>query len=290
MLAQWAVSRGYRVAVLSRGYKGSNKQKVLTVSDGKRLLADSDSAGDEPVLLANRLPEVPVIVSKRRYEGGIWAHHQYQTNFFILDDGFQHRALRRDLDLVLLDEAKPFGNCYLLPRGPLREPVSALKRAQVLVMTRCRGDLSLSPWEDLPGWARMKPIFRSTHVPEKIVFPLHNHTHPPGFLAGKRVIAFSGIGRPESFKEMLLQLGADIIALKCFGDHHQYSPEEVKRLMTMYKEMKGDLIITTEKDWVRLAGLKCDCPQIAYLTIAFTIPDNEENFFKTIEDNIHHGS
>jgi len=287
MLAQWAKEKGYRVAILSRGYRGNYKQKVLVVSDGQKLLAGAEEAGDEPVLLAKKLPGVPVIVSKKRYDGGIWAHHHYGIEFFILDDGFQHRALKRDLDLVLLDGERPLGNGYLLPRGPLREPVSALKRARALVLTRCNEATTFSQsGNKLIGRGLDKPIYRSIHLPEKIVFPAQSKTYDPDFISGKRVIAFAGIGRPGSFQEMLIQLGAKIVAFKGLGDHHRYSQKEINELMVVLDESHGDFIITTEKDWIRLEHMKNECPKLAYLTISFAIQDKPEEFYRMIENRI----
>jgi len=126
MLAKWALNEGFRVALLSRGYGGRYRKKVLEVSDGNSIKADPRDAGDEPYLLAKKLSGIPVVVSGKRYAAGIFAHEKFGCNFFILDDGFQHMELRRDLDLALIDAEKPFGNGHLLPRGPLREPVDQL--------------------------------------------------------------------------------------------------------------------------------------------------------------------
>jgi tetraacyldisaccharide 4'-kinase len=289
MLAQWAKGKGYRVAILSRGYKGSYKQKVLAVSDGDKLLAGAEEAGDEPVMLAKKLPKIPIVVSKRRYDGGIWVHQHYDIDFFILDDGFQHRALKRDLDLVLLDGESPFGNGYLLPRGPLREPISALKRAHALVLTRCNE--ATAPSEKggkVIGRGLDKPVFKSTHLPDKIVFPVENKTYGPDFISGKRVIAFAGIGRPDSFQETLKQLGAKILTFKRFGDHHRYSKKEINELRDMLEEIQGDFIITTEKDWMRLEFMRDECPNLVYLTISFAVQDKSEEFYWMIENNIKH--
>ena len=289
MLAQWAREKGYRVAILSRGYRGSYKHKVLIVSDGDKLYAGAEEAGDEPVLLAKKLPRVPIIVSKRRYDGGLWAHHHYGIDFFILDDGFQHRALKRDLDLVLLDGERPLANGYLLPRGPLREPVSALNRAQALILTRCN-EVTLSSEEanKLVSNGLEKLVFRSSHIPEEIVFPVHNKTYKPDFISSKRVIGFAGIGNSESFREVLIQLDAEIIDFKNFRDHHRYSQKEIDDLIKMNEENKGDFIVTTEKDWIRLENMKLNYSKLAYLSITFSILEKQEEFYKMIENKIMH--
>ena len=288
MLAQWAREKGYRVAILSRGYRGSYKHKVLIVSDGDKLYAGAEEAGDEPVLLAKKLPQVPIIVSKRRYDGGLWAHQHYGIDFFILDDGFQHRALKRDLDLVLLDGKRPLANGYLLPRGPLREPISALNRAQALILTHCgEGTLSSEEANKLIGSGSEKPVFCSTHTPEKIVFPAQNRTYGPDFISSKRVIAFAGIGSPEFFREVLIKLDAEIIDFINFGDHHRFSQKEIDDLITMNEENNGDFMITTEKDWIRLEQIKFNYSRLSYLTIAFSILENQEEFYEMIENKIN---
>jgi tetraacyldisaccharide 4'-kinase len=136
MLARWALNQGYRVAVLTRGYGRLSKAKVLEVSDGEVIKADCRESGDEPYLLAKKLTGVPVIISSKRFTAGTFAHRKFGANFFILDDGFQHLGLKRDLDLVLIDAIRPFGNGHLLPWGPLREPIDQLARAGALILTR----------------------------------------------------------------------------------------------------------------------------------------------------------
>jgi len=138
---------GYRVAAVSRGYKGTAAGRVVKtaviVSDGHRICPDSETAGDEPFLLASRLKEVPVVIGRNRFAAGMLALNTFQPQVIVLDDGFQHMQLARDIDLVLLDFNRPFGNRYLLPRGTLREPVSALKRADAFILTRCPHPSSL---------------------------------------------------------------------------------------------------------------------------------------------------
>ncbi|MBW1946118.1 MAG: tetraacyldisaccharide 4'-kinase [Deltaproteobacteria bacterium] len=251
LLAKWARDEGFEVAVLSRGYGGSHENNVLEVSDGDGIRAGPDEAGDEPYLMARRLKGVPVIVSRNRYDAGMLAHEKYGTNCFILDDGFQHIALERDLDLVLMDAARPLGNGFLLPRGPLREPEGYLKRAHAFVLTRCSGEGGAAEAEamlgrEFPG----KPVFRSDHVPGKIIFPNRDNDEEPGFLQGKRVAAFAGIARPEVFQETLEGLGAEVVYFKGFKDHHFFTNSELKDLVTRKESSKADCLLTTEKDWV----------------------------------------
>lgn len=286
MLAEWALGEGYRVAVLSRGYGGHYRTKVLEVSDGNGINVGPAEAGDEPYLLAKKLRGVPLIISKRRYKAGLFAHKKFGTNFFILDDGFQHLVLKRDLDLVLIDALNPFGNGRLLPLGPLREPVNQLKRADAFIITRSN---QISSGYDLRGILNKrfpgKPIFREDHIPEKVVFPSKNIVSDPEVLRGKHVMAFAGIARPEVFRETLIRLGTDLVFFKGFQDHYQFSHGEIEDLMAKKERIKADYLLTTEKDWVRLENLVTEYFDLAYLTIRFTLLSDQDRFFGMIKDS-----
>ncbi len=285
MLAQWALEEGYRVAVLSRGYGGAYKGKVLEVSDGKRVNAGSSESGDEPYLMAKKLQGVPVIVSPKRYLGGQFAHKKFGTNFFILDDGFQHLALNRNLDLVLLDASNPFGNGYLLPRGPLREPVNQLKRADAFIITRSGRDGSSDEWiDELKNRYPSKPIFRSDHLPEKIVIPSRGLVNNVDLINGKDIMGFAGIARPDVFMKTLTELGAELVFFKVFRDHHPYQSREIQELMTEKRRLKADFLLTTEKDWVRMESFIPQYPDLAYLTIKFSLLDDEDKFFRMVNE------
>lgn len=287
MLAEWASKEGYRVAVLSRGYGGNYEKKTLEVSDGNKLLALPEEAGDEPYLLAKNLKRVPVILSKKRYRAGMLAHRKYDADFYILDDGFQHVLLERNLDLVLMDASNPFGNNQLLPEGPLREPVDHLTRADAFMLTRSGMDSSAEKTmaflkDKFPG----KPIFHSDHLPESVVLPTKDETHGPGFLKGKQVIAFAGIASPEKFREMIIDLGAEPIFFKAFGDHHTFRNVEILKLITQKESLKADCLLTTEKDWVRMEGPLAEYPDLAYLKIRLSLLSDKDRFFQFIKDKI----
>jgi tetraacyldisaccharide 4'-kinase len=285
MLAEWALTEGYRVAILSRGYGGRHKGRVLEVSDGNDMKAGPAEAGDEPCLLARRLKGIPVVVAKKRYFAGLYAHERFGSNFFVLDDGFQHLDLHRDLDLVLMDASNPFGNGHLLPWGPLREPGAGLERADAFLMTRSGHDGSAAGLMDVlkEKWPN-KPVFRSDHVPEKIVFPLDGAVHDKDFLKGKRVVAFAGIAKPEGLKKMLIDLGADVISFKKFEDHHPFQCREIQALIDEGKNLRADCLLTTEKDWVRMEGIVPPSPDLAYLTIRMDVRDEKEGFFRMVRE------
>lgn len=286
MLAKWAREEGYRVAVLSRGYGGGYRSKILEISDGSNIKVHPRESGDEAYLLAKHLGGVPVVLSRERFLAGKFAYQKYGTDFFILDDGFQHLSLRRDLDIVLIDAVSPLGNGHLLPWGPLREPMGELERADVFIITRTQGGkrggrATVLLKERFPA----TPIYYSDHVPERVVFPCMRSSHDHSFLRGKRVIGFAGIAKPEEFKETLLSLGAEVVRFQSFPDHHPFSTRQMQALMNLRKELGAEILITTAKDWVRISSFAPYCLELAYLDIEFVFSgshDDEEEFYKRI--------
>lgn len=287
--ARWAAKEGHRVAILSRGYRGRYPGETLEVTDGHNIQAGPGEAGDEPYLMATRLDGIPVILGRKRFLAGLHAHRRFRTDFFILDDGFQHIRLRRDLDLVLMDAARPFGNGHLLPWGPLREPLSHLARADAFLITKVatretrESRLPQSLMTRFPA----KPVFTSEHHPERVFFPNRKESHDLAYLRGKRVLAFVGIARPERFKETLEGLGAEILLFQVFDDHHEFTPGELWELMDLKERLHADCIVTTEKDWVRLKG-QMDDPDLGYLTIRLDLGPDFDGLVSLIRDRLHH--
>lgn len=278
MIAQWALDEGCKPAILSRGYGGNSKESVLEVSDGRAVLSTPVESGDEPYLLAKKLKGVPVIISKSRHDAGLLAHEKHGTDFFILDDGFQHVGLERDLDIVLLDSTRPFGNMHLLPWGPLREPVNHLQRADIFILTRSGEGSALILRDFLEKRFTGKPLFQSRHLPEKVVFPRSWKTYGPAFLLGRRVAAFCGIAKPDPFKDTLTKLGAEIAFFKAFPDHHPYTRAEIEE-MILVSAKTSNCLITTEKDWVRIENLGIHEDKLCYLTVKFELLAEREVFF-----------
>jgi tetraacyldisaccharide 4'-kinase len=288
MMAQWALDKGYRAAVLSRGYGGNYQTKVLALSDIHNISAVPVIAGDEPCLIARRLRSVPVIVSRDRYLAGLKAHQDFGTDFFILDDGFQHLMLKRDLNVLLIEMSeKPFGNGHLLPWGPLREPVKQAKRADAVILTRSgSGPPGYALENRLRRIVQGKPFFRAEHIPEKVIFPIKGTDNSPWFLQGKRVIAFAGIARPKAFEDTLIELGADVLSFSEFRDHHPYSRHELDALISEKEKRGAEFLITTEKDWVRLEGVHFEFPDLCYLVINFSLLPGEERFFNMVSNRL----
>lgn len=285
MLAEWAFDKGFRTAILSRGFRGRYRTRVFEVSDEHGLKAGPVEAGDEPYLLARKLPGVPVVLSKKRYLAGLIAEKKYASNFFILDDGFQHIQLKRDLNLVLMDSVNPFSNGHLLPWGTLREPVDQLKRADVFIITRSgrkEADHNLVGLlkKKFPG----KPLFLSDHIPDQVVFPFINETRDPSFLYKKRILAFAGIAQPEVLRESLLKLGTELVFFKGFSDHHPFTYNEIQFLLAHKESLKADYIIITEKDWVRVKNILPEYADMAYLSIKFSLLGETGAFFEMIKE------
>jgi tetraacyldisaccharide 4'-kinase len=303
MLARWLLDQSHRVAVLSRGYGAQYKQEILEVSDGKGTYTDARMAGDEPSLLAREIPGSPVIISRSRYRAGMYAHKTFGSDCFILDDGFQHLGLERDLNLVLIDAFDPFGNGHLLPWGPLREPLHQLRRADAFILTRFsrvqsaehRGQGVRGNTRDhsaqrtvtfLKGKFPSIPVFCADHIPDKLVFPLSGEAHTPGFLRGKRVLAFAGIAHPEQFQESLIELGADVIQFIGFRDHYRFDGDEIRELIRMKERIGARYLLTTEKDWMRIAPFTPACNDLAYLSVRFAFLPRQEGIFGIIRNGL----
>ncbi len=250
-LAKNIRDQGQRVCIISRGYKRRQKGLVL-VSDGREPLAGAENGGDEPYLLAKKLPGVPVIVDADRIRGASYAVDHFSPDVLILDDAYQHRRIARDVDVVLIDARHGFGNGFLLPAGPLREPKSALKRADCVLLTKLdKGEFT----------ARLGDIVRNhgnavlagaVHRPLAF-FDLDERILDLNQIAGKKVLAFSGIARPDSFYELLERLGASVVVFKRFKDHHFYTPEDKRTINALAEQHAVGCLVTTEKDKVRFS-------------------------------------
>ncbi len=289
---------GRRVAILSRGYK-SVKQPFLkrligkiqgkneidpprVVSDGKSLLLDSKTAGDEPYMLASNLPDIPVVVDKDRVKSGRHAIGELNCDTLILDDGLQYLRLKHRLDIVLVDRWHPFGTERLLPRGTLREPPRNLKRASYIFITKCNGDSNDELIERIRLYNRTAEIIECEHRPRYLQHIETRETLPLDDLKGKRVGTVSAIAVPESFEEGVRNLGASLEATCRFMDHHRFTEKEILSFINCCVESDVDMIVTTEKDAVRFPRLgRLDIP-IYYLRVEIGILSNEESFEQCI--------
>jgi tetraacyldisaccharide 4'-kinase len=253
-LAKLLRQKHYFPAILSRGYGGSFEKKGGIVSDGNLILADSTQAGDEPLMMAKQLAGIPLIVGRHRYQTGLKAIDKFGCNLIILDDGFQHLSLFRNLNIVLMDALRPMGNGYLLPRGILREPMSALIDADAMVFTRSPSKkppiaARISPYlERFPlFWAKQDAYIDSVFDgSKKINAPALNN------LNGKKVYLFSGIARNDDFHQTITATKAQIMGHAIFGDHHHYTKNEIDTIIKMAVKTRSDWLLTTEKDFARI--------------------------------------
>ncbi|HZC68704.1 MAG TPA: tetraacyldisaccharide 4'-kinase [Nitrospirales bacterium] len=248
--------RGRKVGVISRGYKRRSGTSILEISDGRTLRGHPGDSGDEPFLIAQRCPGVPVAVGVDRPLVGRYLLDGFGVDTLVLDDGFQHLALRRDMDILVLDACAPFGNGYLLPRGRLREPLSAMERASVVLVTRASQAQRL---DELKATVRAVapgvPIWITDFAPCAVVQVGGSASVEPSALKGERMLAVSGIGNPVSFRRLLATAGATVVDHCVFGDHHAYSQDDLGRIRRSAEQAGVDRIVTTEKDAVKLAQL-----------------------------------
>jgi tetraacyldisaccharide 4'-kinase len=250
LLAQWLQAKGQCVAVLSRGYKRTKGASNLLVSDGAKILADSSEAGDEPFLIARRCPETIVAVGADRAALGRWVSAQCPVDCMILDDGFQHLALRRDVDLVLLDATDAVGLDAMVPAGRLREPLRGLERASAVVVTRADSKEDVEaihrrlreaglPCDDL-----IEVVFK----PESLVSVQGDDNKPLEWCRRKRTWLVSGIGNSESFRRSAVSVGVEVVGETVFRDHHRYHADDVRRIRADAQSAGADIVLTTEKD------------------------------------------
>lgn len=242
-----------KVAIISRGYGGqlSNKNTNI-ISDGKNIFYNSIQAGDEPFWMAKNCKDAAVITGKNRVKSGQYAIDNFKSEVLILDDGFQHLKLKRNLDIVLIDGIKAFGNGLLLPAGPLREPVSQVKRADKVIIVNKR------PYDKTAG-EQCEKVFDYIYEkynketlfcklkPDKI-YDLKTNTEikPP------KTLAFAGIGQPDFFFNSLRNNGIELVSEKVFTDHYLYTKPDIKNLIEEAVKKGADSIITTEKDAVKI--------------------------------------
>jgi tetraacyldisaccharide 4'-kinase len=279
-IATELMKRGIPVAILSRGYK-RKKTSAPLVSDGRTVLLSQEESGDEPFLMATSLKGIPIIVGKDRFTNGQMALQRFGIRGLLLDDGYQHQQLHRDLNILLIDSQVGFGDYHLLPRGILREPLSHLRRSHLILFTKV---------EHPEAYQSLEAILREVHPSPQI---FHSHYEPVGLIGpgaereelhsmqGKRVLAVSGIANPNYFSSLLKKCGMKILGEMLFPDHHLYTSED---LNSIQKEANGvDRIITTEKDMVKLMELDIRNLPIRALRIEMKIWEEEEFYQKIME-------
>ncbi len=280
LIAKTLIDNGDTVCILTRGYGRKDPKKRLLVSNGTRVLTDADTGGDEPVELAYKLDGKAIIVADPdRVAAARWAREKFDITTFILDDGFQHRRARRDLDIVCIDATNPCGNGRILPAGSLRESFKSLTRADAIVITRTEQVDSTSELEvRLRNRNPKAPIFRATNEIAGLVgikeFQKSLQIAHPQTLG--RLLAFTGIGNPDNFFTSLKRDNYNVIATESFPDHHRFTQADIARLESTAKQAAADALVTTAKDAVKLTRLELKLP--CYVAVAETVIDDIDVF------------
>ncbi|MCU0239065.1 MAG: tetraacyldisaccharide 4'-kinase [Pyrinomonadaceae bacterium] len=260
-VAKKIAAKGEKVCILTRGYGRENSNERVLVSDSQKILADVKKSGDEPFELAEKLIGIAaVLADKNRFEAGKWAIENLGITAFVLDDGFQHRQLKRDLDIVCIDATKPFASDKVLPLGELRESLANLKRADAIVITRANLIKSReSRVESRESNLEMlfSEIRSFSNCP---IFISRNRTSLDSRLSTLHSLAFCGLGNPENFFSQLKQDGFNLVATKTFRDHYAYTQTDVDEIEKLAKEKNAEVLLTTAKDAVKLQNLKFNLP------------------------------
>jgi tetraacyldisaccharide 4'-kinase len=277
-MANEAVRRGLNPCILTRGY-GGNLKSTCVVNPGM----NAWDVGDEPLLMASKMGEVPVVRDPDRHRGGIYALEglEPRPDVFFLDDGFQHRKLHRDVDILLINARNPFDNGRLLPMGLLREPLGQMKRADFIVITKSdekdKGELI----KQIRSNNSAAPVFRAEHMPA-YVQASSGERFPVDWLAGRKVMAFCGIAEPGYFTDILRQKGAQVVGYREYRDHFSYGRKHLYMILQEAKKCGAEWLITTEKDIMRLKEF--DLPDnLLSLGIEFEIErDFHEQLFQKV--------
>jgi len=291
---------GFKAAIVSRGYRGGAEGRGGIVSDGNSIWMGPEQAGDEPYLIARSLSDVPVVVGKNRYAAGMLAVHNFQPDVIVLDDGFQHLRLKRDIDLVLLDHAHPVGNAHLLPRGILREPVSSLARSTACILTRRpagRDDAPAAVVDLIQKYTRQSPIFSSSHDPYYYVIDSHEQIsgngvvgrysrRDAGGLKDESIFGFSGIARNTDFQNTVKDLGFKSGGFLEFPDHHRYTTHDFNYIQSKAADAGARRLITTEKDLFRLSLQSPFSLELIVVGVKVSFGDDQAQFMSFIKEQL----
>ncbi|HEX8287201.1 MAG TPA: tetraacyldisaccharide 4'-kinase [Pyrinomonadaceae bacterium] len=304
---------GEKVCILTRGYGRENPKKRVLVSDGETILAAVKQAGDEPLELARKLLGAAIVVADaNRVAAAKWAREKFGATVFVLDDAFQHRKAKRDLDVVILDGTNPFGNFKILPAGILRESLSELKRADLIVISRANlAENAEKTKRKIREYNPRCPIFTSENRISELIelkkfnaetqmrenamkksnFHLNfNENELPVNsenseirnyeIKDKKALAFCALGNPNNFFEMLRRENFNLIATEIFPDHHFYSRKDIEKLEKTAASTGAEILLTTAKDGVKLKDLQFDASCFVVETELFF--DDQENFLKVL--------
>lgn len=274
LVAEILAENGEKACILTRGYGRANPRTRVLVSDGEAILADARIGGDEPVELARKLLGKTIVVADaNRVSAAKWAREKFDITTFVLDDGFQHRGARRDLDIVCIDATNPFGNGQMLPAGKLREPLKNLTRSDAIIVTRA--DMA-EDIEDLTSEisnfirpnaqvflseARISDVTALEEFHEKPQRTRSSEVvrNPESTIQNRRALAFCALGNPNNFFK-LIDDEFEIAGAKAFSDHHFYTQDDIDKLAKRAIENGAEILLTTAKDAVKLIDLKFEVP------------------------------
>lgn len=296
-IAEIMSNRGYRVVILNRGYRSHWDKNIGVVSDGKQISMTAYEAGDEAYLMAKTLPNIPVIIGKNRAVTGKYAVEHFQAEVIVMDDGYQHWRLARDLDIVLVDTITMFGNGNVLPRGILREPLKNLNRADLFIFTKTNQSSAMNKIllrETIARYNNQAPIAESIHKPQNFVEIGEWYNNAGRQIAleplqGKKAIVFSAIGNPVSFEQTVVSMGVTLLEAVRYPDHHDYGMSEMQYINDRAKELNAVAVITTTKDAVKIPTefIYSDREMPLYvLNMEIEITDNYENIEKIISQDM----
>lgn len=288
LLARMLEERSRKVAILLRGY-GGRARGVRIVSEGSGILAGPDEVGDEAILLARKLPRIPVAVGADRRAAAMEAVRRWGPDLILLDDGFQHRRLYRDLDILLIDATRPWGYGHLVPRGLLREGRRGLGRADVIIVSRAEEAAELSALR--AALAATNPralILMAAHRPATAVCLPDGRSEDLEAIEGLPALAFSGIANPEAFTATLRRAGAKVVRTIAFPDHHPFCARDLEDLQVEARAAGAALLVTTEKDAVRLPPPGPAALPVYALAVEFVILEGEAgNLLGMVEGEVH---
>lgn len=265
-VTRYLLGLGRKPAIVSRGYGGRAGGPVHVVSDGSRILLSPALAGDEPVMLAGAVPEAPVLIAPRRIHACRRAVSEFGADVIVMDDGFQHLAVRRDVDLVLFGAGTFLGSGWVFPGGELREPFSALKRAHAFVVTGVDNDNreEVNAFRRLLKWVfPEKPVFNGEYLPVSLLHSKEKRAFAIDRARKIPLFGFAGIARPEAFRRTLERERFLLAGFKAFPDHHRYTAEDVDSLVEAALARRARALITTEKDFVKLRPFFAEFPILA---------------------------
>ena len=255
-IARRLLAHGFRPGILTRGYGRGGGADIIALGRDREQNVNPREVGDEPALLARMLPEVPIVVCADRYRGGQLAEERFEVDVHLLDDGFQHWALERDVDIVTLDVTQELSDRDLLPAGHQREPCSALERADLFVFTRTEIGDPQAIEEDVRRINPRAAIFHCRTRLRELVDVSTGRIYPPGAFTGEPVVAFCGIGNPRAFFADVKEWGFTVAARHSFHDHHVYRVDDLLPIIRNLARTGARALVTTEKDALNLPSFK----------------------------------